>query len=110
MNIQQNVFLVGHEIGHCIYEHFLRVGDRDKRYWNMAGDYKINGMLVREKIGEIIDQVKICFDPKDITDVDTTLCNWYGRELAKQCNLKILWRQKKFLASIFFDVKNLFWS
>ena len=64
LNIQQNVFLVGHEIGHCIYEHFLRVGDRDKQYWNMAGDYKINGMLIREKIGEIIDQVKICYDPK----------------------------------------------
>ncbi len=71
LSVQQNVFLVGHEIGHCIYEHFLRVGDRNKQYWNMAGDYKINGMLVREKIGEIIDQVKICFDPKYNTD------EWY---------------------------------
>ena len=61
LNTQQVVFLVGHEIGHCIYEHFLRVGDRDKKYWNMAGDYKINGMLVREKIGEIIDQANICY-------------------------------------------------
>ena len=50
LNTQQVVFLVGHEIGHCIYEHFLRVGDRDKKYWNMAGDYKINGMLVRERL------------------------------------------------------------
>ena len=71
LSIQQNVFLVGHEIGHCIYEHFLRVNDRDKQYWNMAGDYKINGMLVREKIGEIIDQVKICYDPKYNDD------SWY---------------------------------
>tara|TARA_B100001094_G_scaffold235678_1_gene230725 strand:- start:510 stop:1817 length:1308 start_codon:yes stop_codon:yes gene_type:complete len=71
LNVQQNVFLVGHEIGHCIYEHFLRVGDRDKRYWNMAGDYKINGMLFREKIGEMIDQVDICFDPKYVDD------SWY---------------------------------
>ena len=71
LNIQQCVFLVGHEIGHCIYEHFLRVGDRDKRYWNMAGDYKINGMLVREKIGEIIDQANICYDEKYNTD------EWY---------------------------------
>jgi predicted metal-dependent peptidase len=37
----------------------------------MAGDYKINGMLVREKIGEIIDQVKICYDPKYMGD------EWY---------------------------------
>ena len=71
LNTQQCVFLVGHEIGHCIYEHFLRVGDRNKQYWNMAGDYKINGMLVREKIGEIIDQVNICYDEKYNTD------EWY---------------------------------
>ena len=64
LSVGQTVFLVGHELGHCIYEHFLRVNDRDKQYWNMAGDYKINGMLVREKIGEIIDQIKICYDPK----------------------------------------------
>ena len=64
LSTQQNVFLVAHEIGHCIYEHFLRVNGRDKQYWNMAGDYKINGMLVREKIGEIIDQIKICYDSK----------------------------------------------
>tara|TARA_B100001094_G_scaffold112652_1_gene108623 strand:- start:2086 stop:3441 length:1356 start_codon:yes stop_codon:yes gene_type:complete len=78
LNVQQNVFLVGHEIGHCIYEHFLRVGDRDKRYWNMAGDYKINGMLVREKIGEIIDQVDICFDPKYMDD------GWYTENVYDQ--------------------------
>lgn len=71
LSVQQTVFLVGHEIGHCIYEHFLRVTGRDKQYWNMAGDYKINGMLVREKIGEIIDQVKICYDPKYLGD------EWY---------------------------------
>ena len=68
LTIGKNVFLVGHEIGHCIYEHFLRVNDRDKRYWNMAGDYKINGMLVREKIGDIIDEIDICFDPKYMDD------------------------------------------
>jgi predicted metal-dependent peptidase len=71
LSVGQTVFLVGHEIGHCIYEHFLRVYGRDKQYWNMAGDYKINGMLVREKIGEIIDQVKICYDPKYNDD------SWY---------------------------------
>ena len=71
LSTQQNVFLVAHEIGHCIYEHFLRVNGRDKQYWNMAGDYKINGMLVREKIGEIIDQIKICYDAKYMGD------EWY---------------------------------
>ena len=78
LNTQQCVFLVGHEIGHCIYEHFLRVGERDKRYWNMAGDYKINGMLVREKIGEIIDQIDICYDPKYMDD------SWYTENVYDQ--------------------------
>ncbi len=59
LSVQQTVFLVGHEIGHCIYEHFLRVSDRDKQYWNMAGDYVINWILKRERIGTVINKVKI---------------------------------------------------
>ena len=57
-------FVIAHEVMHCVYDHFDRRATRDPQYWNMAGDYKINGMLVREKIGEIIDQVKICYDEK----------------------------------------------
>jgi len=64
LDIDETVFLVGHEVGHCVYEHFLRRGDRDPKIWNMAGDFKINAMLVREKIGRLIDKVKPCYDPK----------------------------------------------
>jgi predicted metal-dependent peptidase len=42
---KENVFLVAHELGHCIYEHFMRVGDRDPQLWNIAGDYIINNTL-----------------------------------------------------------------
>ena len=68
LDIDETVFLVGHEVGHCIYEHFLRRGDRDGMLWNMAGDYKINGMLVREKIGRLITTVKPLYDAKYDTD------------------------------------------
>lgn len=68
LDIDETVFLVAHEVGHCIYEHFLRRGDRDGKLWNVAGDYKINGMLVRERIGRLIDKVKPCYDPKYATD------------------------------------------
>jgi len=51
---QELVFLLGHEIGHIMYEHFLRVGDRDKRRWNEAGDYVINSMLIDQKVGQFI--------------------------------------------------------
>lgn len=71
LDMEETVFLVGHEVGHCIYEHFLRRGDRDPKMWNIAGDYKINAMLVRENIGRLIDKVKPCFDKKYCSD------EWY---------------------------------
>lgn len=58
------VFLVGHELGHCIFEHFLRVDKRNKKLWNMAGDYVINLMLEREHIGRVIKTVPILLDIK----------------------------------------------
>lgn len=68
LDLDETVFLVGHEVGHCVYEHFLRRGDRDPQIWNMAGDYKINAMLVREKIGRLIDKVKPLYDKKYESD------------------------------------------
>lgn len=68
LDLEETVFLVGHEVGHCIYEHFLRRGDRDPKIWNMAGDYKINAMLVREKIGRLITTVTPLYDTKYATD------------------------------------------
>lgn len=50
----ETVFLVAHEIYHCIYEHFLRREDRDPEYWNMAGDYVINLHLKQNNIGKFI--------------------------------------------------------
>lgn len=58
------VFLVGHELGHCIFEHFLRRDKREKDIWNMAGDYVINLMLKREHIGRVITTVPILIDDK----------------------------------------------
>jgi len=68
LDLEETVFLVGHEVGHCVYEHFLRRGDRQPQIWNMAGDYKINAMLVREKIGRLIDKVKPLYDAKYESD------------------------------------------
>lgn len=42
LDAKENVFLVVHELGHCIFEHFLRRGQRDPKLWNIAGDYIIN--------------------------------------------------------------------
>lgn len=48
------VFLVAHEIMHCILEHGDRRGSRDAAQWNVACDYAINGDLRRHGIGEFI--------------------------------------------------------
>ena len=57
-------FLFGHEILHCILDHFGRVGSRDRMLSNIAQDYAVNQILVDERIGEKITEVKICYDSK----------------------------------------------
>lgn len=51
---QQLLFLMGHELLHCIFDHLGRKGRRDKDLWNMACDYVINSTLIQEKLGEFI--------------------------------------------------------
>ena len=58
------VFLFGHEIGHIVYDHMGRRGDRDPQLWNMAGDYLINDMLLENNVGKKITKVDILWDPK----------------------------------------------
>ena len=36
---------VAHEVGHCIWQHMARLGDRNPDRWNRASDYVINAML-----------------------------------------------------------------
>lgn len=45
------LFLVAHEVLHCVYDHFGRRGGRDPKLWNMANDYIINWTLIEEKCG-----------------------------------------------------------
>lgn len=58
------VFLFGHEVGHCVYNHMGRRGERDPQLWNMAGDYLINDMLITNNVGKKITKVPILWDPK----------------------------------------------
>ncbi len=58
------IFLMGHEVLHCVYDHMDRRGDREPRLWNIANDYIVNMDLVENNIGRKIDKVNICFDYK----------------------------------------------
>ena len=46
MDKEERMFLVGHEVLHCVFEHLRRRVDRDPKIWNAACDYVINATLV----------------------------------------------------------------
>ncbi len=45
------LFLIGHEVMHCVYDHLGRRGGRNPMLWNAANDYIVNATLVEEKLG-----------------------------------------------------------
>ena len=57
-------FLFGHEVLHCVYDHFGRRGDRDPQIWNIANDFCVNGDLVKHGVGEKITTVPCLYDRK----------------------------------------------
>lgn len=61
---EELVFLVGHEVGHCVYNHMGRRGDRDPMIWNMAIDFCVNDMLIENNVGRRITKVPILWDIK----------------------------------------------
>jgi predicted metal-dependent peptidase len=64
LSVKKLEFLFGHEICHCVFDHFGRVGSRDRQLSNIAQDFAVNQILVDERIGEKITEVKICYDTK----------------------------------------------
>lgn len=64
LNPKQTEFLFCHEVLHNVFDHLTRRGERDPQIWNIACDYAINQILVDDKIGERINQVKIFQDNK----------------------------------------------
>ena len=57
-------FLFGHEVLHCVYDHFGRRGDRDPQMFNIANDFCVNADLVKHHVGEKITTVPCLYDPK----------------------------------------------
>lgn len=57
-------FLFGHEVLHCVYDHFGRRGDRDPQLFNIANDFCVNADLVKHRVGEKITTVPCLHDTK----------------------------------------------
>ncbi len=64
LNPKQTEFVFAHETLHNVFEHMFRRGDRNPQIWNIACDYAINQILVDDKIGEKVSQIKIFQDNK----------------------------------------------
>jgi predicted metal-dependent peptidase len=61
---KQVEFVIAHEIMHCVYDHLTRKDDRDPRLYNIASDYLVNNLLVRDSIGHKVTQIPIFQDFK----------------------------------------------
>ncbi len=64
----ETIFLVAHEVEHCVYDHMGRRGSRKPKLWNAAADYVINLELQDHHVGAIPDKartgIEICLDHK----------------------------------------------
>ena len=52
MNNKEIEFVIAHEILHCVFDHLRRREDRNPILHNIASDYIVNNLLVRDRIGE----------------------------------------------------------
>jgi predicted metal-dependent peptidase len=57
-------FVVAHEILHNVFDHIARTEGRNRKIWNAAIDYCVNGQLVRDRIGDSPKSINIFHDTK----------------------------------------------
>lgn len=55
-------FVVAHEILHNVFDHMGRTEARNRRVFNIAADYCVNGQLIRDKIGDQPPKIPIFHD------------------------------------------------
>jgi predicted metal-dependent peptidase len=53
LTLDETIFVLCHEVGHCMFAHMFRRGHRDPLIWNLAGDFIINDLLVADGIGSM---------------------------------------------------------
>ena len=65
LDIKQIQFVLAHEIMHNVFDHMTRRETRNPKLFNIAGDYCVNGQLVRDNIGDHnLPNIKIFHDQK----------------------------------------------
>lgn len=58
LSLDQQMFVIGHEVYHNVLMHFIRQEGRDRNLWNIATDMEINGILEDDGLVLIPDCIK----------------------------------------------------
>lgn len=66
MTLDNTMAVLCHEVGHCVFNHPFRRGNRNPKRFNIAGDYVINDMIVTDGIGTLPEGALI--DPRLVAD------------------------------------------
>lgn len=53
LSAKELLFVLGHEVLHCLYDHLGRRQGRDPKIWNFANDYIVNYTLKSHRLGEM---------------------------------------------------------
>ena len=53
LTLAELIFVLGHEVLHTVFQHMTRRESRDPMGWNIAADYVINDLLVKERVGSM---------------------------------------------------------
>jgi predicted metal-dependent peptidase len=64
LTTKQVEFVIAHEILHAVFDHMGRNEGRDRKIWNIAADYCVNGQLTKDRIGEVPSEIQIFHDTK----------------------------------------------
>lgn len=92
MSNKEIEFVVAHEILHCVFDHLGRREDRNPMLYNIAADYIVNNLLVRDRIGtkpKIVD----CFQ-------DFKYDGWTSEEVYDELFKEAEERGKEFLEQL----------
>ena len=73
MDNKEIEFVIAHEILHCVFDHLGRRDHRDPKLYNIAADYIVNNLLIRDGIGKKPSIVN-CFH-------DRKYANWTSEEV-----------------------------
>ena len=82
MTDDEIMFVMAHEILHCVYDHFMRLDGRDRHIFNCAADFAINFDLKESNVGKM-PEIGL-YDPKYGNKIAEEIYDELAKN-AKQC-------------------------